>query len=66
MGDLEFIMPGGDAIRMTDQGRQYFKWTICDVCNKPQDELRGTLYGQDHDQSVLWTCDECKNQGFNV
>lgn len=65
MGDLEFIMPGGDAIRMDDQGMHYFKWTICDVCNKPQDELRGTEYGRDGAQ-ILWTCDQCKAQGFNV
>ena len=65
MGDLEFIMPGGHGIRMTDDGKQYFNWTICDVCNKPQDQLAGTQVAR-NGQVLLWTCDECKAQGFNV
>lgn len=65
MADLEFFISGGNGIRMTDGGNQHFNWTICDVCNKPQDKLAGTALSR-HGQVVLWTCDECKAKGFNV
>ena len=65
MGDLEFFIPGGYGIRMTDEGNQHFHWTVCDVCNKPQDRRAGTAQSRDG-QAILWTCDECKSQGFNV
>jgi RNase P subunit RPR2 len=65
MGDLEFFIPGGDGIRMGDEGNQHFKWTFCDVCNKPRDQVNGTLTSRDG-VPILWTCDQCKDQGFNV
>lgn len=65
MGDFEIIMPKGRGIRVTDQGDEYFNWTICDVCNKPQDQLAGTGSRRDG-EILLWTCDECSSQGFNV
>jgi len=65
MGDFEIIMPGGHGIRMTQEENVYFKWTVCDVCNKPQDQLAGTGTSRDG-EVLLWTCDECKAQGFNV
>lgn len=65
MGELHMFFPDSSGIKMGGEIEpREFVWTFCDVCNKPQEAVGGTMISRDG-QAIFWTCEECKAQGYH-
>ena len=61
MGELHIFFPDRSGVSFPREGEaEEFVWSVCDVCNKPNEYNRGKNLLSDQ----IWICEECAAKGY--